>query len=129
MKYFQFFTVNTIVCGYASISNTISHSAYKSFTEDIIGAGKFYFSAINGLGSDDVRLSKRKNLSSKRLRGFERGKVGPLDGNDHVGGNYAASVNFEANLPNILPENTNTDLGAFLDFGNVWGVDYDSNRR
>ena len=44
----------------ASISNTISHSAYKSFTEDIIGAGKFYFSAINGLGSDDVRLSKRK---------------------------------------------------------------------
>ena len=111
----------------ASISNTISHSAYKSFTEDIIGAGKFYFSAINGLGSDDVRLSKRKNLSSKRLRGFERGKVGPLDGNDHVGGNYAASVNFEANLPNILPENTNTDLGAFLDFGNVWGVDYDSN--
>ena len=111
----------------ASISNTISHSTYKSFTEDIIGAGKFYFSAINGLGSDDVRLSKRKNLSSKRLRGFERGKVGPLDGNDHVGGNYAASVNFEANLPNILPENTNTDLGAFLDFGNVWGVDYDSN--
>ena len=111
----------------ASISNTISHSTYKSFTEDIIGAGKFYFSAINGLGSDDVRLSKRKNLSSKRLRGFERGKVGPLDGNDHVGGNYTASVNFETNLPNILPENTNTDLGAFLDFGNVWGVDYDSN--
>ena len=36
-------------------------------------------------------------------------------------------MNFEANLPNILPENTNTDLGAFLDFGNVWGVDYDSN--
>ena len=38
----------------------------------------------------------------------------------------AAAVNFEANLPNILPENYNTDFGAFLDFGNVWGVDYDS---
>ena len=25
-----------------------------------------------------------------------------------------------------LPENTNTDVSLFLDFGNVWGVDYDS---
>ena len=32
---------------------------------------------------------------------------------------------FEA-VPNILPEDTNTDVGIFLDFGNVWGVDYDS---
>ena len=57
---------------------------------------------------------------------FERGKVGPLDGSDHIGGNYSAAVNFETNLPNLLPENTNTDVGLFLDFGNVWGVDYDS---
>ncbi len=108
------------------IRNSFSHSSYKTLTEDIIGSGKFYFSAVNGLGSDDVRLSKRRNLPGKRLRGFERGKVGPLDGTDHVGGNYAASLNFEANLPNILPENTNTDVGAFLDFGSVWGVDYDN---
>ena len=71
-------------------------------------------------------MSKRRNLSTQRLRGFEKGKVGPVDGTDHIGGNYAASLNFEANLPNILPENTNADIGAFLDFGNVWGVDYDS---
>ena len=109
----------------AFINNVFSHSSYKSLTEDIIGAGKIYLSAINGLGSDDVRLSKRRNLSGKRLRGFERGKVGPLDGSDHIGGNYAAAINFEANLPNLLPENTNTDVGAFLDIGNVWGVDYD----
>ena len=108
------------------ITNTISHSSYKSITEDIIGAGKLYISSINGLGEDDVRLSKRRNLSSKRLRGFEKGKVGPIDGLDHVGGNYAAALNLEANLPNILPENTNTDVGAFIDFGSVWGVDYDS---
>ena len=35
-------------------------------------------------------------------------------------------MNFEANLPNFLPEDTNTDISLFLDFGNVWGVDYDS---
>ena len=106
------------------IANTISSSSYKTITENIIGVGRFYLSAINGIGSDDVRLSKRKALSSKRLRGFEKGKVGPLDGTDHVGGNYAAAINFEANLPNFLPESSNTDIGFFLDFGNVWGVDY-----
>jgi outer membrane protein insertion porin family len=108
------------------ISNTISSSSYKTITEDIIGAGKIHFTAINGLGSDDVRVSKRTGLSGRRLRGFESGKVGPLDGKDHIGGNYAAAVNFEANLPNFLPESSNTDVGFFLDFGNVWGVDYDS---
>ena len=109
------------------ITNTFSHSSYKTFTENVVGAGKLYISAINGLGSDDVRLSKRRNLSGKRLRGFEKGKVGPIDGNDHVGGNYAAALSFEANLPNVFPENTNIDAGTFLDFGSVWGVDYDKN--
>ena len=28
-------------------------------------------------------------------------------------------------MPNLLPESTNTDVGVFLDVGNVWGVDYD----
>ena len=107
------------------ISNTFSASTYKSFSENFVGATKIYLSAINGLGDDDVRISKRKGLSSKRLRGFERGKVGPVDGEDHVGGNYASAVNFEANLPNLFPENTKTDISLFLDFGSVWGVDYD----
>ena len=108
------------------IANTVSASSYKTISENVIGAGKIYFSAVNGFGSDDVRLSKRKSLSSSKLRGFERGKVGPLDGTDHIGGNYAAALNFEANLPNLLPESSGADVGFFLDFGNVWGVDYDS---
>ena len=48
--------------------------------------------------------------------------MGPVDGNDHIGGNYAAALNLEASLPNLLPENTKTDVSAFLDFGNVWGM-------
>ena len=102
------------------------NTVYKYLNENVVGVGKFYLSTINGLGSDDVRISKRQSLSSKRLRGFERNKIGPVDNNDHIGGNYAAAVNFEANLPNILPEDTNADMSIFLDFGNVWGVDYDS---
>ncbi len=108
------------------IANRFTTSNYKQLNENVVGVGKFYLATINGLGSDDVRISKRQSLSSNRLRGFERNKIGPVDSNDHIGGNYAAAVNFEANLPNILPENTNADMSVFLDFGNVWGVDYDS---
>ncbi len=122
------FTFNQSFPFYADksfISNTIAYSTYKTLNENVVGAGKFYLNSINGLGDDDVRLSKRTRLSSKRLRGFQRGKVGPVDGNDHIGGNYAASLNFEASLPKFLPESSNTDVMLFLDFGNVWGVDYD----
>ena len=56
----------------------------------------------------------------------KNGKVGPVDGTDHIGGNYASSLNLETNLPNLLPDSSNIDFGLFLDAGNVWGVDYDS---
>ena len=110
----------------AFLTNTVSSSFYKSLSENIIGSTKIYLASINGLGGEDVRISKRRGISSSRLRGFEKNKVGPVDGSDHVGGNYVASLNFETNLPNVLPENSNADVGLFLDFGNVWGVDYDS---
>ena len=110
----------------AFIVNTVSSSFYKSLSENIVGSTKIYLASINGLGGEDVRISKRRGISSSRLRGFEKNKVGPVDGSDHVGGNYVAALNFETNLPNVLPENSNADVGLFLDFGNVWGVDYDS---
>ena len=76
------------------------------------------------LGDEDVKLSQRLNLSSKKLRGFEPGKVGPKDGDDFIGGNYTTSLNLEANFPNFFPEKSNAEIGLFLDAGNVWGVDY-----
>ena len=110
----------------AFLSNRLFSSFYKEINQNLISATKFYASAVNGLNGDDVRISKRQSLSSNRLRGFERNKVGPVDGLDHIGGNFAAVINFEAQLPNFLPEATKTDVGFFLDIGNVWGVDYDS---
>ena len=104
------------------IANNFIASSYRPLGENIIGAIKTRLSSVNGL-SDNVRLNKRKYLGSKKLRGFKR--IGPKDGLDYVGGNYAASINFEASLPNLLPEATKTDIGLFLDLGSVWGVDYD----
>ena len=107
------------------LKNSYIFSKYKAITPDAIGSFKLFTTAINGLNDEDVRLSKRVNLSTRRLRGFEAGKVGPKDGKDYVGGNYAWATNFEVALPNLLPESTKTDVGVFLDFGNVWKVDYD----
>ena len=76
------------------IANTFRSSSYNAFSEDVVGAGKIYISTINALGSDDVRLSKRKGLSTRRMRGFEKNKIGPVDGKDHIGGNYAAAIKF-----------------------------------
>ena len=60
------------------------------------------------------------------MRGFESGKIGPKDGSQYIGGNYAAALNFNSTLPNIIFENENIDLNLFLDLGNVWNVDYNS---
>ena len=107
------------------IKNSYNFSKYKSFSSDLIGTFKLYAAAINGLNDKDVRISKRINLPSNNLRGFKAGKIGPKDGKDYVGGNYAMSSNFELSLPNFLPESTKTDVGLFLDFGNIWKIDYD----
>ncbi len=106
------------------IKNGFATSHYKEINEDIVGVLKFRAASVNGIGDDDVKISQRLNLSSRQLRGFEAGKVGPKDGSDYVGGNYSTSLNLEANFPNFFPEKSNAEIGLFLDAGNVWGVDY-----
>ena len=107
----------------SSILNGLNVSSYKDFSEDVIGSLKFYGRSINGV-DDDVRLTNRLFLPRNKLRGFNTYEVGPKDGSDWVGGNYAFSLSAEAQLPNLLPESTRTDVSLFLDSGNLWGVDY-----
>ena len=53
------------------IKNSLSSSFYRTLSEDIVGASKFYFSSISGLGGEDVRVNKRSYLGTKRIRGFK----------------------------------------------------------
>ena len=71
-------------------------------------------------------MSERINIPSRRLRGFETGRVGPKDGDDFVGGNYAYSLNFSSTIPQIFEESQNVDFLFFADAADIWGVDYDS---
>jgi len=61
-----------------------------------------------------------------RLRGFEKGKIGPKDNNEYIGGNYVSAINLSTNLPKLLSTLENIDFSYFIDIGSVWGVDYDS---
>jgi len=111
------------------LSNIFNTTIYKSLNEssDLIGKASFYFKNVNALSSDkDVRISKRAHIPYNKLRGFERGKIGPIDNSDYIGGNYATSVNLSTNLPQIVSDFENIDLSYFIDFGSVWGVDYDA---
>ena len=92
----------------------------------MIGKASIYLQAINSYDGSDVRISKRANVPYNRLRGFEKGKVGPVDNNDFIGGNYVSALNLSTNLPTILNTVENIDFKYFIDFANVWGVDYDS---
>ena len=110
------------------LGNDIYGSYYKSFNKDYIINVKAGASSINAFNDKDVKLSDRKFLTSKNLRGFENYGVGPKDGKDHIGGNYTAYTGLSSTFPNPLPEKWNAKSIIFLDAGNVWGVDYDSTK-
>ncbi len=114
-----------------SIENNLTSSIYHSVNDNLILSANFLLRAINSL-DDNVRISKRVYIPSRRLRGFESGKIGPKDGSQYIGGNYASSLNLNSTLPNILFENESIDFNFFIDLANVWEVDYndslDSNK-
>ena len=81
---------------------------------------------------DHFNISARKATAIERLEPFSRirryikrnlNRKFSFDKRSFI---EEEGLNFEAQLPNVLPEDSRADLGLFLDFGNVWGVDYDS---
>ncbi len=107
-----------------SIENKYDFVKYYSPNENAILSFRFLAQSINSLTGDDVRISKRIYIPSKRLKGFEFGKIGPKDGNDYIGGNYATALNFATTLPGIFKDLETIDFSFFVDAANVWGVDY-----
>jgi outer membrane protein insertion porin family len=113
-----------------SDNNTFTNSfESKYFTElydGNISTFSIFLKSANSISNDDIKLSERLFIPSRKLRGFERGKVGPLDGTTYIGGNYLTSLNFTSTLPYILEDSENINLLFFLDAANLWGVDYNS---
>ena len=109
-----------------TLTNTYTYKLYGELYENNISSFSIFLKSANSLTGDDVKLSERITIPSRRLRGFERGKVGPKDGNDFIGGNYVTALNFNTTLPQLFPNSQNLDVSLFFDAANIWGVDYDS---
>ena len=107
------------------IVNSFESTRYQKISE-MVTKVSFFGKAVNSLGNEDVRISKRLFMPSSKLRGFESGKIGPLENNAYIGGNYISALNFSTTLPSFLPSFQNIDFSLFVDAANVWGVDYDS---
>ena len=115
-----------IVSDSYGLINGYEFNYYQEIMDEMISSISIYAKSVNSITGDDVRISERLYMPGKKLRGFQRGKVGPVDSNDFVGGNYVSSLNLTATLPNVMPNWQSADFSIFFDAGNVWGVDYSS---
>ena len=107
-----------------SFENSLTASKYYSVTDNFLLASKLFLKAVNSVDGD-VRVSKRVYIPSNRLRGFESGKIGPIDGTQYIGGNYGAALNITSSFPKFFNEFENIDFNLFVDAANLWHVDYD----
>jgi len=109
-----------------TLTNAYDYKIYNQWLDENVFSFGFFAKTTNSLKGKDVKLSDRLFLPAGKLRGFESGKVGPKDGADYIGGNYAASINLATTLPKIMPNLQNTNFSVFLDAANIWGIDYNS---
>ena len=109
-----------------TLTNAYNYTSFNEFYENDITSFSIFLSSANSVSSEDIKLSERLFIPSKKLRGFESGKVGPKDGNDFIGGNYLSTFNAQTNIPKVFENVQNLDAVFFFDAASVWGVDYDS---
>ncbi len=106
-----------------TINNYYNYKIFSELYEENITSVALTLGSSHSITGDDIKLSERLYVPQRKLRGFERGKVGPKDGNDYIGGNYYAILNFTSTLPQVFPNAQNVDFVTFLDLANLWGVD------
>ena len=109
-----------------TVTSGYNYKYYTELFENNISTFGFSLKGAKSLTNKDAKLSERLYIPSKLLRGFVRGKVGPKDGDDYIGGNFVSSLNVSTTLPQILSNLQTVDFLLFFDAANIWGVDYDS---
>ena len=117
--------IDTLVSDIHAFKTSIGGTVYKELINDkFIGSAKARLANSTAINNKDIKISDRLFPSSSDLRGFESRGVGPVDTNDHIGGNNLATLSFKSTFPNPIPDSLRSTTYLFLDMGNVWGVDY-----
>jgi outer membrane protein insertion porin family len=96
-----------------TLKNFYNYSYYFDMFDQNISNLSLMLKSANSITNDNIKLSERINLPSSKLRGFEAGRVGPKDGEDFIGGNYGASMNFSSTIPQLFEESQNVDFLFF----------------
>ena len=108
-----------------TFKNSYNFKIFSELYENNVSTASLMLSSSISLNDEDIKLSERLFIPGSKLRGFERGKVGPKDGSDFIGGNYLTAFNLTTSIPKLLENSQTIDFVAFFDAANVWGVDYD----
>ena len=106
-----------------TLINTYNYKVFSELFEENISSLALSLSAANSITGDNIKLSERLYVPQRKLRGFVNGKIGPKDGDDHIGGNYYALMNLSTTIPQILTNAQNIEVISFIDMANLWGVD------
>ncbi len=114
-----------IVSDTGTLNNTYTYKIFSELYENNVSTASILLKSSFSINDNDIKLSERLFIPGNRLRGFERGKVGPKDGSDFIGGNYLTAINFSSTIPSIFENAQSLDFIAFMDAATIWGVDYD----
>ena len=109
-----------------SFGNSLDYKRWHKLPNNMVTSFNAYGRAVHSLFDEDIRISNRFYLPRNKLKGFVTRKVGPKDGKDYVGGNYATALNIDTTLPMVFANIDSVDLRYFIDTANIWGVDYSS---
>ena len=113
------------------LKTTIKAVVQKNTFKDDLKLSAEFEGGILTFTKGDSRVVDRFFLSSRKMRGFEPGGVGPrecLNGvcgvskNDALGGENFAVARFEAEFPLGLPDEYGLTGGLFYDVGNLWSL-------
>mgnify|MGYP007000450865 len=63
-----------------TLTNTYNYKIFKELYDENVSTISFLLKSSSSITGDNVKLSERLYIPSKKLRGFEAGKVGPKDG-------------------------------------------------
>ena len=110
-----------------AFGNSLDYKIWQKLPNNMVTSFNAYGRAVQSIFNEDVRITNRFYLPRKKLKGFKTRQVGPKDGKDYVGGNYATAINLDTTLPMVFSTIESLDMRYFIDAANIWGVDYSTN--
>ncbi|WP_378950942.1 outer membrane protein assembly factor BamA [Mesorhizobium sp. ANAO-SY3R2] len=100
-------------------------SYYQTLSEelDIVGLVSGGAGHIQGFGSDsDLRVFDYFKSNDRMIRGFAYNGIGPVDGDDHLGGATYFNASAEAQFPiPVIPESFGLKGAVFADAATLYG--------